>query len=294
MPPCESYGDTFSIIGMVNYFLNYYEKVFIQLKDGKIIEYFNDFFKSDVLYGDRIFITSTCGELIDTGEYDEFHFCNLLTLSWDAPQEQYKDSTKINEVHYFNQDNPIYRVLDIPLDHMIKPNKIMPNKIITPNHIFYYELVGLSNTVRMEYFNYTRDIDMEKKYSMELLEKHKLKIGDKYNIINNPITEDEELLKYINNDYPVINLNFAAPCVGFLLDLIEGAEEIHLIEGLNTNFLYHCQYKNIFKYDKTIYLHDWLRRRNWPLENMNMDYSYKMFMNPKLKNWDFIFQDTEK
>jgi hypothetical protein len=66
------------------------------------------------------------------------------------------------------------------------------------------------------------------------------------------------------------------------------AEEIHLIEGFNTNFIYYMQYKNLLKIqDKKVYLHIYARNRDW--SQYNLDYSWKMMDNPKLSNWIYLF-----
>ena len=103
-----------------------------------------------------------------------------------------------------------------------------------------------------------------------------------------------KIKNYINNDYPIINISNSSPCIGYLTKLIEDAESVHLIENNNVNFIYHMQYKNLLKYENHIYFHVWLRDRNWLwAKDYNFDSAWKMMINPKLKNWNFIFNESD-
>ena len=85
----------------------------------------------------------------------------------------------------------------------------------------------------------------------------------------------------------IININCLADTPGYLLKLIEDAYEIHIHETCATNFIYHCQCKKIMAKNK-INLHLEVNNRSWPY--LNFDYAYKMYTDPKLDNWNFIFK----
>ena len=142
----------------------------------------------------------------------------------------------------------------------------------------------------MDYFNYVRNIEIEKEYKKNILLRYNLGENDKYNIINDPIYSFNQVKKYIKNDYPVINISNTSPFVGYLTYLLEGAETIHFVEGNNVNFFYHSQYKNIFEYDKEINFHVWVRNREW--KEFNLDKAWKMMSEPKLNKWNFIFEEN--
>ena len=100
----------------------------------------------------------------------------------------------------------------------------------------------------------------------------------------------EKNKKHINSSIPFINIHCKVPCPGLLLNLIENAEIIHLWETCATNFIYHCQIRKIINIDdKIIYLDLTKLFRDW--DYLNLDYAYKMYTNPKLDNWEFIFPD---
>jgi|LakMenEpi03Aug12_release.lakeMendotaPanAssembly.Ray.scaffolds.fasta_scaffold06086_6 hypothetical protein len=290
IPPNLAYGDCLSVIGLLYYLLEYYETVYFYLGNTPtLLNYYNDYFDNDPLFNKRIFITSDPEILINRGEYGEYHICNTMTGDWSGPNTIFSELKNINKEYYFNDLNPLYNKLNIPEEHKCQPNKHLPSNDLEINHVFYYELVGLNNTVRMDFFNYERNTDKEISIKNEILWNYGLGPNDKYNIINDPVGESGQLTPYLGNDYKTINLNYLAPSPGRLISLLEGAESIHFIEGCNVNFFYHCQFKNLFNYNKNINFHIWVRNRHWIFPKMNLDYAWKMMDTPKLNNWEFIF-----
>jgi hypothetical protein len=224
--------------------------------------------------------------------------CNTHTGSWTHDVNNYTLFTEINidKAHYFCDTNPLYNFLEIPKDEACIPNVSLPLNSVEVNSIVYYKMVGLNNAVRMNYFNYTRDIKKEHEIQSEILERFKIPINGKYNIINtigsqNEYIDPDRLKKRISNDYTTIDINNLVNFPGWLFTLIENAEEIHLVEGCNVNFIYYCQYKNIINLkSKKVYFHVWARNRNWT--QYKLDYSWKMMDSPRLDNWEFIFNET--
>lgn len=292
IPPCFSYGDTFSTVSMVYYLLNYYEQVyfFIGETNWPLKKYYDEYFKYGEI-NENVQVITDPTSLINDGVYNEYHICNTYTHGWNAPRWDYYDENKIDKKYYFNTKNPLYNIINVNDSLKHYPNKTFPMETMSINHLVYYEMLGLNNNVRMDYFNYVRNIEIEKEYTKNILESNNLGPNDKYNIINevvgHGVGDTSRLIQSIGNDYKNINLHYLAPIPGYLLDLIENSEEIHLMESVNTNFIYHCDYKNIAKFKK-IFLHVWARNRNWPSDNMKLDYSWKMFDTPKLPKWEFI------
>ena len=295
IPPCFAYGDCLSVIGMVYYFLNHYEKVHfcVGINNNALLDNYNHYFLSDPLFNNRIYVTTQPEELINNGSYGEYDVCNTLTGNWQGANYTLADLPNIDKDYYFNDLNPVYNKLDILDEHKCSPNTHIPNNTFAINHEFYYNLVGLSNNVRMDYFNYVRNNLVETELKNLVLERHGLKEGDKYNIINDPTGQWIGLKSNIKNSHPIINLNYLSPTFGYMLKLVEGAETINFIEGCNVNFFYHCQYKNIFNYNKEISFHVWIRNRIWDGENMKLDYAWKMMTTPQMTNWRFILNQSE-
>jgi hypothetical protein len=291
IPPNPAYGDCLSVIGLLYYLLEYYDLVFFHVPqvnhktNAMLNNYFTEYFKHEPLYNCRIFVIDNSEQLINEGVYNEYHICNSLA-NWAYTSFMFFNPEKLDEKYYFNNLNPLYNQLDIPEEHKSGPHShSLPNFSVGINHVIYYKLIGLNNNVRMNYFHYSRNVEKEVILKNELLKN----VGSKYNIINDPIGVEETLKKHIHNNYPTININYLSSCPGDLLTLIEGAESIHLVEGCNVNFLYHCAYKNIFNYDNKIHFHVWLRNRHWLVDNTNMDYAWKMMDTPRLDNWLFHF-----
>lgn len=294
IPPCLTYGDSLSVVGLLYYLLNHYTEVYFYLgQNSSLTNYYHDYFSTDPLYNKRIFITKNPADLINNGEYGEYHVCNTFTGDWTSAQTNFAELPNINKEYYFNDLNPLYNKLKISDNHICYPNKHLPSTSLQINHLFYYELIGLNNNVRMDYFNYERDIQAEQSIKTQILSNNGISKEGKYNIINDPTDQSNEIAPFIKNDYKTINISHLSSSPGRLLSLLEGAETIHFIEGCNVNFFYHCQYKDIFKYNKKIYFHIWVRNRSWLIPNMNLDYAWKMMNNPRLPSWEFIFnKDT--
>jgi hypothetical protein len=290
IPPCFTYGDCLSVIGLLNYLLEYYEKVhfYIKPEENGTIEYYKHYFSNDPLFEKRIFICLDPKSLIETGAFGEYHVCNVNTGDWKSAKTDFIELQNIDKEYYFNDLNPIYNKLPIPEIHRDYSGVHLPNKKIEINHIIYYKLVGLNNRVRMDYFNYVRNPQLEHITKERILREHNIGNREKYNIINDPIGILSQTPDRIKNNYKTININFIAQTPGYLCSLLEGAETIHFVEGSNVNFFYHCQYKNIISYDKEIYFHIWARNRSWEVENMMLDKAPKMMEFPRLRNWKFI------
>ncbi len=281
IPPCCSFGDPLAVIGLLYYLLENYNNVYFYLEHKEIRIFYGHYFKNDPLYNKRIFIIDNPELLINKGYYGQYHICNTLTASWDRPNELFKQLPNINQKYYFNDENPFYNndLINVYNIYTTKPNKHLPNNILSINHLFYYELVGLNDVVRMHFFKYVRNKEVERIYS-----ERNNPNGEKYNIINDPYNKGI----HIDNGYRNINIHYLAEHPGYLLSLIEGAEEIHLIEGNNANFIYHNQFiKNIDIDKKKVVLRVDLYNRNWPM--FNLDYAWKMMATKKLDNWEFRF-----
>jgi hypothetical protein len=294
IPPCHTYGDCLSVIGMVYFLLDYYNNIYFWIGScEKIYLYYDIFFKKCKYYNNRIFIiyNKSPEELINNNSYDTFHICNVLSGYWKEPSVLFKNNKNIDTKYYFNDKNPLNNILEIPEKYLCIPNSHYPPTTIDINHLFYYKLVGLNNIVRMDYFHYERDHDKEDFIKKSILKKYNINNDEKYNIINNIINNIHDKYKFIKNNFKSVIIDFQADCPGLLLKLIEDAETIHLGEGSNVNFIYHCQYKNIMNSNIIINFHIWPHNRCW--SEYKLDYAWKMMDMPRLHNWKFIFNKDD-
>lgn len=302
IPPYILCGDCFSVLSLVYYLLEYYEQVYLYIGQvpsevskstiDSVTKYIEHFFLHDPLFNNKIQIIDSDKyyDLVNSGGYGDYHVCNTLTNYWSEPSGFLKELGNINKEFYFNDENPITNKLNIPKEHICSPNKHLPIQELSINHIIYYELIGLNNKVRMDYFNYIRNIEYELEVKKNILNSYNILDGN-YNIVNDPNKKSDNLIPYIKNSYPSINIDYLSDNPCHLITLLEGAKSINFIEGSNVNFFYHAQYKGIFKYSGDINFHIWLRNRDW--SSINLDYAWKMMSMPKLDNWKFIFTPTE-
>lgn len=295
IPPCGTYGDIMSIIALVYFFVNKYNKVYIFIENKPIIDYYNHYFSVKTNINKKIKIISFKDINLIIKNKDNISICNTYTGTWKGIDKDYKFYDLIkNKGNYYSDRNPIYNAkIDINIEYICKPNLRLPLKEVEINSIVYYKMIGLNNNVRMNFFHYERDIQKENEIKKEIYTKYNLKNGDKYNIINTigsqgETIDENRINNKINNKYPSIDINYLVDFPGWLLLLIEEAESIHLVEGCNTNFIYYCQYKNIMK-RKEVYFHIWARNRSW--KSYKLDNSWKMMANPKLEEWNFIFKE---
>ena len=290
IPPCDTYGDIFSIISMMYFLTKYYEKIFLLINTThrSLIEYYLLYFSRSPLLNNKIFIIekNNISTLLNQSEYGKFHVCDIFTGNWNSPSTILKNNNKINPKYYFNTENPLYKHLKIDNEYISYPNITLPLKTPEINHQVYYKLIGLNNNVRMNYFDYTRDLNMEDKVKKEIKQRFNISENEKYNIIYTSVVENPDLSKYIENTYKNINIHYLVKFPGWLFSLIEEAESIHLIEGNIVNFIYHCQYKKIININKDIYFHVWLRNRKF---DYNLKNAWEMMTTPKLDNWTFIY-----
>ena len=307
-PPCSSYGDIMSVMALFIFLQKYYNNVILMLLTSsditgsipipvdKIFDFFIEFYRTHPNFNKSLHIRNTKQTmyLLDNHKYDSYHFCNTHT-DWKKDKHCYTlyNHPNINKAHYFCDTNPLYNFHSINEVYKCKPNISVPFSSIEVNSIIYYKLVGLNNNVRMNFFEYTRDLEKEKEIKDKILKKFNIGEGDKYNIINSlNLVENKkvDISLRIDNTYPCIDINYLVDFPGWLFSLIEDAEELHLVDGVNVNFIYYAQYKRIINIDKKpVFLHNWCRNRHWLF--WNMDYSWKMFNFPLLPNWTIVFDD---
>lgn len=294
IPPCFTYGDILSIISMLYFLKKYYDKVYLYIfyegTNHKICNYYYYFFENCELFNKSIYIIENdkIYQILNNCEFGEYHICNTHTACWSKPNFMFADIKSVDRKYYFNDINPLYNFLNLHTKYICYPNCHLPNRNIEINHLFYYKLVGLNNNVRMDFFDYKRNLSKELIYKKDILKKFNINEDEKYNIIYTAGKNINPTIfnKYTQNDFKYIDINYLVDFPGWLLNLIEDAETINLVEGSTANFIYHCQHKNIIQPKKPVNLHVWLNNRSWP--QFNMCEGWRMMTTPILENWNFI------
>lgn len=290
VPRFHSYGDTFSLIGMIYFLLKYYKKIYLYVSPN-ISSYFTSFFSGCNYSNERIFVIHDEGiiDKINNSNFGDYHICNL----YEPDPDLFKQIENIDKKYYFNSHNPFYNELSIDEKYKQFPNlpyPFAPGTMVL-NHVCDYYMMGLNNYVRMDFFNYSRDTEKEIFYKNEILKKYNLNSDDKYNIIHSAGSNYDinTINKYNNNNFITIDIHNLIEFPGWLFLLIEDAECVNLVEGSTCNFIYHSDYKNIIKIKNPIFFHVWLRNRSWPPFG---DAAWKMMITPMLSNWQFIYEDV--
>ena len=292
IPHYTTIGDTFSVIGMIFFLLKYYKNIYLCTKDNATYMYFLNFFHKCPLINKRIFVSNLLNnefeDEINNSKIGSFHICNA-----SSSESFFYNNSKINKEFYFNNDNPFYNKLPIEDKYIHSPPYRIGQETPTINHINHYNYLGLNNTVRMYFFDYTRDHEKEQVYKRQILEKNNLSETDKYNIIYSAgqSIDYENLKKYNKNDYITIDIHNLVDFPGWLFLLIEEAECVNLVEGSTCNFIYQSQYKKIINLNMPIYFHIWLRNRNWLDRDLYLLEGWKMMTEPILTSWTFIYED---
>jgi hypothetical protein len=290
IPTTFAWGDSFALVSLLYFLLEYYETVYYYNEryeiNGDVCKLLVNYFSLPTEKNKRIVITDDISNIDNEG----LHFCNLCAGVWDGGH-RFKYSNFCKDMKYFFNDlNPLYNVFDINEKWIFKPNRKFTDTELAINHIICYQFIGLNNNIRLDYFNYDRDYQKELEIQKYIFNKLNIADGEKYNIVHNPINVDNS--KFFINNYKIINTHNLVEFPGWLMLLIENAETIHVMEGVMTNFIYQCQYKNIIKLKSDrVFFHVWLRNRHW--FDLKMDYSWKMMSFPKLENWTFIFSEDE-
>jgi len=283
IPSWITIGDASCFVSMVFFLTHYYEKVYFVV--GYLNDYFDKYFYKHKLYKKNIFLVSEItNDQINT-LFSNYHIVDLSKWSNEIHKLYYNDCT-IDKKFYFNQHNRFYNVHQIAREN-IYIGEVKPLYL----HIDNYNYIGLTNNVRLEYYEYTREIEQENKFYIHLLAKYKIK-NQKYNVIN--ISEANEPFnpdfwkKYTKNDYPIINISMLAPFPGYLLKLIERANSVHLVDTNNVQFIYLNQYKKNIEIKCNVYFHVWKLNRIWP----GYQPVYENVTQPKLKNWIFYLDES--
>jgi hypothetical protein len=152
-------------------------------------------------------------------------------------------------------------------------NIINDDKLNNSDH--FYILIGINPKIRIERFDYVRDLKEEENIYQQTINKIKT---EKYNLIVN-LPNKKINMKYVDKNNPIINLHMLVPIPLHLLLTIEKANEVHLVENSLAVMVYNMQISKLMKPIKINY-HKYVRQRCKRLD--------AMFLEPKLSNWNII------
>ena len=266
-------GDFLTNNGIVNFLLMYFDKIII----STILVPYNQ--KNTIPY-----LKTLHNKNIDKVLIQDFNDINKIAIKYDYIDifnlmiNQNKNlNINFQYNHFYSNDNKFIENFKID-----KKYTFFDKNELLDNGTKHYQNIGLNKEVRLNYFNYQRNLEEENKVINDIINKLNIS-NNKYNIIceGNQCDNIKALIdkKHINNNYPNVNIHNLVPNPLYLIKLLENAEEIHLIENSHCLMVYYLQYKKIMKKNKIFY-HTYSRIRPESQKNF-----YNMVLNPKLNNW---------
>jgi hypothetical protein len=257
----DAYGDWISTNGFIRYLNNFYKKVLLlsfnsnPLKENSI-EYF-----VRTLYRDNPNI-----RIIKQYQYKILKFFSFL-IKFDVFDTRYEESNLITNIRgeVYNRHNKFAKTKNISAKEKLD------------NASLFYTSLGLPKKLRLNNF-YCKRFQID--YFHRFQKVPYAVICEMYlNQINR---------KYISKHLRIINIHNFSDNIIKLIQLIENAEEVHLIENSIALLIYHMQYKKIMKLEK-INLHLYARKEPARIYSKDNKFSL-MLLNPKLKNWNAIIK----
>lgn len=295
----SAYGDQIAINGMVNFLSLYYDKI-IMLVHWNFLSVIEHLYSSN----DKVFSMSYDYFMFNDifGEsYDELDCMCLLgsdyidnTCKGKEPNSVYDDSTvTVPDFHSKNIFTEVYSQKN-PIGHKFGFNVQRLNDLDMVSE--FYNKMGFPDEMKYKCFDFSR-LENDENTLIE-----DLNLPDSYAVVceyDKPPGLGDTVLNHISNisDYNqsniisrkyiisnnIINIHMLSKKYFDIVKLIENAQEVHLIENSFSMFIYFLQITNRMK-KVPINFHCYCRKENWRKSN------YKVYMKPKLDNWNFIFE----
>jgi len=266
----DGFGDYFSYNGLLRYLTTLYDKVYVS-------DYFNSQFGKTLTKDNKniIFLCSR-NEVL---KFKRQHLdIDILDARVHTKFEKQLSAGFIG--NYFDVNNKIGQHFGIECNDNIE---------IIDNASGFYIKSGIPSDIRIKYFYYERDCEVETQFYNKILEKYNLSKNDKYTLICEYGTNLIDR-KYIETEN-VINMHKLANSTLDLLYLIENANDIHLIENSIALMIYMLQIKKLLKQNK-IYFHVTARNdvesRKCTKDNYQTNIFSTMLLNPKIDDWVIV------
>jgi hypothetical protein len=283
----DAYGDYLHINGLVNLMLDYYDIIYYVSNNKKHHKYLSTLYRKK-----RIIIqTINQAKLLlknNPNNIDIINPCAYYGVSnffFNSPYKNYYkySNTLVNKLELKDKSFLDYQIDDKKFPNIILDDKsdvyknilniINDDKLNNSDH--FYILIGINPKIRIERFDYVRDLKEEENIYQQTINKIKT---EKYNLIVN-LPNKKINMKYVDKNNPIINLHMLVPIPLHLLLTIEKANEVHLVENSLAVMVYNMQISKLMKPIKINY-HKYVRQRCKRLD--------AMFLEPKLSNWNII------
>jgi len=255
----DAYGDWLSSNGFIRYLNNFYENVLLVTEYSHTLKKYPTEYFVKTLFRDNQNI-----RIIKNYQFKFLKFFSFL-IKFDIFDVRHHGNNLITNKRgvVYNKNNKFIKTKNISV------------KVKLDNASLYYTSLGLSAKVRLNNF-YCRRFEID--YFQKFQKIPYIVICEMYkNQINR---------KYIPKNIKIVNLHHLSDNTIKLIQLIESAAEVHLIENSIALLVYHMQFKKLMKLKK-INLHLYARKEPERIYTKNNKF-IRMLLSPKLKNWNLI------
>jgi hypothetical protein len=253
--------DIFNCLGLIKYYTEKYNYIFIFMRED--MKGFIDYYTKDIRNIKIIYISF-----------------KLHLEYWNSIVDNDIDiSINNDELIYLNNQTDINTLDKLYIGQMDKFNTNYPNIWLNKIHSYgdfvklFYESNNIDYRIRIDYFNFERNYELENIKYNEFINKY----GKKYILFHSSETTCI-LENYINDKYKTsINLHNISILFYDYIKILEESEEIHLIDSSWAVLIYLLDLKyKIFEHIIIYY---------YPLRH-----NIKFFINnPLLNNWKIIY-----
>lgn len=272
----QGWADLFSNNGIINYYSNIYDELFVFVLDIKrynllknVLNYNKNIkiiipkYNYEYNCVDTCVLCHTYGNNIKCSKENNFCYNNNNIKCKYIDYSDYSDYTNIKIGAFNNYNNW----------EMFRSEKYSKN--ISFSHCFYlYNNINIDN--RINNFKIYRDYEIENNNYINLINE----IGDKYIVIHEDIERNIIINKdYIENkDLSLYNLDKKSNNMVDQIKILENSQEIHLIDSNYSVLIYFLSFTNNILKSKKIFLHTYMREGRDIL----------IYKNPSPNNWIFL------
>lgn len=262
----QGIGDLFNSIGLINYYTDKYEKVYIFLLDNIRKNIYNEVFLNNnrvefiipdfINYNEDIY-PSTC------------IICMTNRNSLNCPRI---NSEKCKYINYNKYNGDIIKIGSF--NNFNKWQKYILTQQSFAHAFYTYNKLDLN--IRFNYFQIFNNKEKENIVYEDFIKQY----GNDYILVH----EDEDInrnyfidkSKIINKNLPIINLNKISDCFVDYSKVIKNAKEIHLIDSSWSVLIYLLSYKEI---NTPVFLFESFFKK--------LDRDTGIYKNPTFLNWNF-------
>ena len=260
----QGFGDLFNSIGIINYYSDIYDLVYIFLLDNARIKIYNEIFFN------KKNIISIIPEFCDYNHINHPNTCIICMTNGNNSHCPRIRREICKYINYNLYDGDIIKIGSF--DNFDKWTEYRFNQFSFAHAFYSYN--NLDTNIRFDYFKFYNNQTLENNIYNNFIEKY----GNEYILVH----EDTERKLFIdhnkisNNNLPIINLNNISENFIEFIKVIKNAKEIHLIDSSWSVLIYLLSFKHI---NVPVFLPD--------TQFKNMGRDTNIYKNPTFINWNF-------